>query len=76
MRYIMLQAMMRINKYMWLMIYYVFNFYSLIYFDCLFTQRSCKQRLSCQKWYAYHSFRTMLQGQQIYTLNKGLNNSF
>ena len=57
MRYIMLRAMTHINKYMWLMIYYFFNFYSLMYFDCLLTQHSCKQRLAYQKWYAYHSFR-------------------
>ena len=57
MKYTVLPAMMRINKHMWLVICFFFNFYSLIYFDCLFTQRSCKQRLAYQEWYAYHSFR-------------------
>jgi hypothetical protein len=53
----MLPAKMRINKYMWLMICYSLNVYSFIYFDCLFTQRTRKQKLPYQEWYAYHSFR-------------------
>jgi hypothetical protein len=76
MRYIMLPAVMCINKYMWLMIYYFLNVYFYIYFVCLFTQRICKRRLPYQEWYAYHSFRNHATEPKIYTLNKGLNNNF
>ena len=55
----MLPAILRINKYMWLIIYYFFKNCIILYISIAYlrTQRTSKQWLAYQEWYAYHSFR-------------------
>jgi len=48
--YIMLPAMLRLNKHMWLMCCLFFNIYPILYFD-YFT------KAAYQLWYAYRSLR-------------------
>jgi len=48
--YIMLPAVLCINKHMWLMYYLFFNIYPILYFD-YFT------KVAYQLWYTYHSSR-------------------
>ena len=55
--YVTLPAVLRINKYMWLMFYLLFRFLFFSYFNFLLRTRTGVQLLVYHDWYTYYSLR-------------------